>query len=284
MPIGLTVHRGHVAIVIALASGLAAYCRAFTGTYRLQLIMVQVPLLTALWLTGTRAPWLAWLFAIAFLMLSTLLPKKLWLQILELGAVLGISIILSVAISMVSGTNIRTPPTSVTSINGFSSGRIALWQDAIQFAIQRPVRGWGSGGFGSAYGARLISEHSVSPRLALTQAEYHIGDFSVFVMHGNGVIETLPIPTNSAHNVFLDQAVSYGLPGTLLFLALWAMIFRSVWRDSSWRWVGLLLAYWVFLLTWYDAVGYGHLPFVFVGAILGRSQPHQQHVRSEVQV
>lgn len=83
--------------------------------------------------------------------------------------------------------------------------------------------------------------------------------------------------TNKAHNLFLDTAVSVGLPGLALYLLLLGVFLAATVRGAGWGLEAVLVVYLVYGLTWFESAQFSHLAWwaLSVGLAL---QPSAQTV------
>lgn len=263
MPVGLTLHRGHAGIVLALAGLSVAYVRVLFGRWFAGFAFLQVSILTALWLTGTRAPWAAFLIGMGLLLAQLFrVQEKRRLLIEQLLLILS-SIGLALVLVIGADATQRVTPSLGTSVDRFSSGRLSLWAEAADFIARRPIIGWGAGGFGTAYAV------STAESMGVPLDSLRLFDYSFAYTDASGAEQAVLLPTNKAHNIVLDQLVAYGVVGLTLYMALWLSLLYRVWNSAYRVWIGILVAYGSFLFTWYDAVGFGHVPWLLGGILMG---------------
>ena len=130
--------------------------------------------------------------------------------------------------------------------------RVMIWRTSSELIAERPLLGWGAGGFAGAYAARIHREAS-----GWQAAEAH-----------------------DTHNEYLKVQVEAGLPGTLAFLAMIVLLWRHR-APSPYREGGLcLLAAWLVSSAFnshFETFGEAHLLGLLLGVLLA---PGAQGARS----
>lgn len=263
MPIGFTLHRGHVGIVLSLAGLVVIYLRALTKLRSLMSMFLLLPVLTALWLTGTRAPWMAFFVGATYLVFVYLLPRAKYRLTAELCGLVLVSIVCAAFLVAAGDARFREQPGLAAGTQRFTSGRIALWREAVGFIGQRPLLGWGAGGFGTAYGTNSAWARDVPTALVT------FSDYAAHYPLAGGSDAVVLLPTNKAHNIVLDMLLTYGICGLVCYCALWLALMWRVWNSAYRIWLGVFFAYLSFLLTWYDAPGFGQLPWLLGSVLVG---------------
>ncbi|MDD5296572.1 MAG: O-antigen ligase family protein [Rhodocyclaceae bacterium] len=170
--------------------------------------------------TPGRSGYLVLLVCTACLMLAELMNRqKNWKS--AAGAVLMLAAIVSaLALAPTSRERITLAFHEMTQYKEAqqetSMGiRVFFWKNTLQLISERPLSGYGTGAFGTAYG-RLVADR---PGLAGT-------------------------PAGDPHNQYMKIATEHGLPGLLVFLAMLGAALRQT-VPPPWRLLGLgVLAAW----------------------------------------
>lgn len=124
--------------------------------------------------------------------------------------------------------------------------RVVFWKNSLDLIAERPVFGYGTGGFAKAYGDR----------------------FAMPELGWRG------LPTADPHNQYLFIAVENGLVGLAVFIAILVAAFREARGPGVYRGIvrGMLLAWCVSSLfnSHFRTFPEGHLIWLMVGAMLAR--------------
>jgi O-antigen ligase len=132
--------------------------------------------------------------------------------------------------------------------------RVIIWRTSAEVIAERPLLGYGLGGFPAAYAARIKSKYSEGWR---------------------------SLPAADPHNQYLFLWAEAGVLGLLGFAALLAGAFRQG-ADDPLRAVGLgLLAAWCvnsLFSSHFQTFNEGHLIAVMLGAFLARSPEAKPHL------
>ena len=145
------------------------------------------------------------LLALCILLAVRLLPKKFWLAALALGVLFIVALantpgLLGSRIQQVAGEVSRWQPGANAS--GSSAGeRLEYYSNTMLMIMNRPLQGYGTGGFTPAYKA---------------------------VVEGRGMK-----PTRNPHNEYLLVTAQVGGAGLLLMLALFVAQWRSAGADGD---------------------------------------------------
>jgi len=135
-----------VMFTLVLPFILIKFDQAFTTKHRVIAVILLLPLLYAIWLTGSRGGFLATLAIIGAYAMSRL--KISFFTMLKVG------VLLSVVYAMA--------PTYLTEIkdeNKSAQHRVDMWQEGVEMLEQNPVFGIGKGNF-KIYTGRLIAHNS----------------------------------------------------------------------------------------------------------------------------
>lgn len=269
MPIGFTSNRGHVAFILAALTVLVlvALVRGWLrDTYAWPL---YVAFLTALYLTSSRGPQLAFALGMLYLLIRFWrVPEGRRVMLLAFTPLLlGAALLAS---GLVGSGQIRTlPPLRAIVENpfGFTSARTDLWASALDGVRARPLFGWGFNGFGLAWPHVNDFDVRWATYLARDESNRAVGvveilrnNHSTFEYLGeDGHVHRVRTLTNKAHNIILDTAVSVGLVGLTLYALLFGFFVYVTARGEGWGLEVLGIVYLVFGLTWFESAQYSHL-------------------------
>jgi O-antigen ligase len=131
-----------------------------------------------------------------------------------------------------------------------SSGRQLLWKAALGGIRAEPLFGYGGSNF-EYYWASFLSKEELNEftKGYVKDVSYvkHNGIFFVSKDKNEKVIFFRIIDWH-AHNIFLDKATHYGIPGLLFYLSIIFLSIKNGFRDKSYLTV---LVYQIYLLTWF---------------------------------
>jgi len=259
MPIGLNLHRGQAGAVLFLTLVLGFWeavgpsqkltKEMASWFWRLVLLAASIAIVQV----RTRAPWIS---AASGIIALTVLAVKARLATLKIIQAISI-VVAGVAVGILLGNSLgwnetaRRLPSPSAGVDALASGRLTLWRLAIEGVRERPLLGWGSDGFGIMLAHRESLRHGETLR--------SMGDNYFYTLDEEGQVHARPIATNKAHNVVLDILVSYGVVGLVAYGAVILTTLQLVRRSKSWPVLGILIAYGLYLVTWYDAVGHLHM-------------------------
>jgi hypothetical protein len=222
---------------------------ALFAKYRLLGYMLALPLLAALWLSGSRAGWLALPIVMLCLALHLRVAahhgdethKRLEIpggnRVLAIG--IGVTVFAIVAIGLAvlaTGEGVRV--TAITQ-------RVDLWRDVLVLIAQSPWLGIGFNQLNFAW--------------TLTPLPQRSGD--VF---------------DHAHNLPLHVAAELGIPGTLLLssLLLGALLLAALRSTASWRWIAIGIvgvSLWQSLFEYPMWFAHFLLPVAAIGALVANT-------------
>lgn len=181
-----------------------AFALVSSGSARRIALASSLLIITAIVCSGTRGAWVG-LFAgaITFAFLEAksgarfLLSRGRWVPVAAIALIITIALCLLVA-SNPASQSIALRAKSFVADGLTGSGRTLLWRDSIKMVPAFAIRGCGPEGFRKA-----------------------------FLPYKSKELAQLAPQTNneSSHNSYLDAAVSYGLPGLALYLAVIASTF-----------------------------------------------------------
>ena len=282
MPIGLYSNRGHVAFVLA-AIGLLALLAAFKQWLKPGPCGVIYAMTTAtLFCTRNRAGVLAFLAATLYLLWQFWgryrFPARSRKYLLfGLG-----SVVICGAIGLLFVAPIRERVQALVSDGGlerFSTGRLYLWSLCLKGFFARPFFGWGFNGFGISqlFTADWTDAHLkyLDNGIAIARVT-GLDDFTFDYLGVDGVSHIGMLITNKAHNYFLDTLVSVGIFGLIAYtLAIAAPCLLA--RKTRLHGIeAIVLAYFIYTLTWYETAQFSHLAWWALSAVLGHSQDSEQ--------
>ena len=237
-PIALYSHRGHAAIVLTLTAVISVvgwkWKLISDRTSRLALLLI----LPALLFTNTRTAVLSLIVALFYL-----LGRQYYKQLIP-AIFIGF-----LAISAMTFT--RPLNWNRASVAQVMSSRSPVWELAVRGIQQRPLFGWGFGGFGIAY--PFVTNPNNIPEIV------NLGHFSYDYTALNRQVRTEKIPTYKAHNLILDTGVSTGILGLLACFALWGYCFYSVIKSPNIGIEAVAIAYTTFALAWFESAEYAHI-------------------------
>jgi len=206
--IGHSNYLGNFLLYVApLGAALALVSR---GSARRAALAASVLSVLAIAFTGTRGAWVGLVVAgLALLLLlrpdrtKNIGARASRKTMLRLGVVaLGVLVLLAiVSVSPASRSIVLRARSMITENTG--AGRTVLWRDSVKMVKDYALAGCGPEGFRKAF---LPYKSDELARLAPG------------------------INNESSHNSFIDAAVSYGLPGAILYVAIIASSFSLLWR------------------------------------------------------
>jgi O-antigen ligase/tetratricopeptide (TPR) repeat protein len=177
-----------------------AFALALVSSGRTRRIALAASLLiiTAIVCSGTRGAWvglIAGAIMFAFLEVRSarnLLVKRKWVPVAATAFILVIAFGLLVASNPASNSIILRAKSFITD-GATGSGRTVLWRDAVKMVPAFAIRGCGPEGFRKAF------------------LPYKSNELARLAPHTNN---------ESSHNAYLDAAISYGLLGLVLYVAV----------------------------------------------------------------
>jgi O-antigen ligase len=183
-----------VTATVFMLTYLALSYRSLGRWSRLLLIAATVGGLAASALCNSRGPLLA--LAIGLVAAGCLLGKWRWV----------VSVLVALGLLMVAVAP-EYPRVFVQRVQNDLAlanpdGRLFIWTNALRIAEDSPVFGCGPGNFGEAYAEQNISAANI-------RGQSH------------------------AHNDFLNQAATGGVPGLALYLLFWIVVVARLWRTRS---------------------------------------------------
>ncbi|GAA5336103.1 MULTISPECIES: O-antigen ligase family protein [Thermus] len=280
MPIGLTSHRGHAAGVLALLGLFVAGHYLGKPSRRLLFLFALGSL--ALWFTQTRGGWLALWVPLLSLGLFWARPMRtpgVW-RLLAAGALTFGVYWGATHLHLVEFRRFFAElGADFAEANAFSSGRLELWQKALEALPLRPLLGWGFDGFARAYPYAVDWNGkeqdqmpiALTPPVRVIQGE----DRLIYLEDAKGLRLLAPSPYAKAHNLVLDLILSVGILGGLAYL-LWLGLTLG---QASWDrlpWVLVLVGYILYGLTWYDSVHVTPIALLALGAFWVRDETWQK--------
>lgn len=215
-------------------------------------------------LTYTRAAFLGSFLVWAWAFRLPLSRRSLVLA----GAALCGGLLLGLGLASSKGTSGGKELGSSTSLES----RWLLWKAVLRGVQERPLTGFGGGVF-HLYSPKFLSEEDLA-RLVRLESGYKLLErkgLALLVEDEKGRRILLRLSGLKAHNEVLDKAVTWGIPGAALFLAL---VLGGVVRGLSGspntiRMVLALVAYALFLGLWYLPPEAGGPFWAVLGAIWG---------------
>lgn len=267
MPIGLYSNRGYTGFVLA-GIGSIGLLGLLCGWLPSVIIGALLSVVIALFCTQTRAAMLAFVFAISYLFIRYRSRFSARRSIIFLFV--GILLVSCLSLFGYGAYRvITTPPNlevekqySPNQLEQFSTGRLHLWELAIQGIAERPMFGWGFNGFGISfpYTADWQGRHSSylfdkAPVVQITE----IKDFTFNYLSQDGEIHTGRLLNNKANNLLLDSALSTGILGLVCYIMLLSFCLWHLNKTPFWGFDVLVVVYLVFTFTWFESAQFSHL-------------------------
>ena len=277
MPIGLYWHRGHAGFVMAFAASLALAMGLESWWPRSVSLGVATLLVAGTALSATRAPWLALGCATGAAFVIDVVRRRAtpgrWAPVF---VSVGIGVLAALGVHQLAAApkthNLAAERAiSYATIDSAASGRVELWRHAWQLIQARPVLGWGFHSFGPV----VVSgaQPGIGLRLPDPGLRTQGTTFGWMVLPGgqepNGDVRSVRIPSNRAHNMWLDWAVQLGVVGCVLVALVMALLLWAGLRQPNTLLVTPIVAYLVYGLFWYDSPQYTPMVYLVLGLALG---------------
>lgn len=275
MPIGFYSNRGHAAFVLA-AVGILALLALLQRWLQPRLCGIIYALLgVALLCTRNRSGALAFLAATLYLLWQfwgrDRLPRR-WRLYLQFG-LLAAAICGAIGLLGFAPLQERLQASiGDGSLERFSTGRLYLWSLCTKGFLARPLFGWGFNGFGIS---QLFTADWTGAHLRYLDEGIEIArvirldDFTFDYLGVDGVDRIGMLITNKAHNIFLDTLVSVGVLGTAVYALAIAGPCLLARRTRLHGIEAVVLAYFVYTLTWYETAQFSHLAWWALSAVVG---------------
>ncbi|HEV8353887.1 MAG TPA: O-antigen ligase family protein [bacterium] len=197
---------GYLTVIVPVALALALSASPPRST--LWLAIAAAGLVAAV-LTFTRAAWVA--LAVAMPLFFVLAGRTAWWthrRAIATGA--AVAVVVAVVLLMRTGDlapAAERAASTLTLQTGSASQRVYIWEQTLGLIRQRPLLGWG---------LETLREVFPYDRAAL---ERYFG--------------RRPVIIDKAHNDVLQVAVSVGLPGAAVYVAVWILVLLAAYR--LWR-------------------------------------------------
>lgn len=273
MPIGLTSNRGHAAFIVAATAILALVSLLRGWLQKRYAWPLYALLVVAVYLTSTRGAQLAFGVGLLYLLVRfwRVVGARRVVLIALIPVVLGSTMILGSSVLGVSTGKRSLPPlnTFFKRPEAFLSFRPAYWRTAVEGIRQRPLLGWGYGGFGLAFGYANDFDKKFKVYLAVGDnkngvripiARLQGTDHYFFRYFGpDDQLYRGRVMSSKAHNIFLDMTLSLGLLGLVLYVLLLGLLTAISSRGSGWGLEAVTVVYLVYGLTWFDSAQFTHL-------------------------
>jgi len=232
--------RGHLAGFLCIGFGLLLYMLKANLNYQWLGYLVCI----AIGATQNRSSLIA-----VFLVLCVILLQKLKQKF----AIVGLSILFLGSGFFLSQELLWKDKTIVFRTQGdLTSGRSLLWKSALNGILASPVFGWGGIDYAAHWGNFLTKNELVAYfKMADFGGDYRSHSNSLYILknkEGDLVFKSFDIWY--AHNDFLDRSLNYGLVGYILYFIILIYSVKNGWSDKS---VIGIIAYQIFLLTWFPA-------------------------------
>jgi O-antigen ligase len=267
MPIGLYSNRGHASFVLSagICSLVAAWFNSWLKHYFWKVALLVM--VVSLCLTQTLAGIGACLLSIAFLLFKGgqvhRFRDSFW-QYSSLRKALTILLAFIIFITFIVFISNKLGK-SYINVEELLTGRLYLWEVSIEGIFRRPWLGWGFNGFGISHlftgdwvgllNSQIPNATSVSKILDLHETTFDFLDM-------DGEIHSGAVFSHKAHNIFLDLALSTGLPSAIayLFLMLYSLC-KLLGSTKWWPMSSIVIAYLLFTQTWFESAQFSHLPW-----------------------
>ncbi len=257
LPVVTFLGRGHLMGTIAFGVG-TALALWFHGKKWLGIPIFITSIL--LGIASHRAPWLSLLLVIPFCWWKT---KNLVTTFLAVLAI-GVGVFVGIQVLQTSGVTVRAVESGTTL-----STRSILWKAAIG-GIQAKPFGWGGAHFNHFF-YQFLSEKEIKESLKLELGMTFIKVIGVGELNPLFTVMTADKKTTSigillwkAHNQVLDIGLMWGIPGLLIYIAIFFHALRGLGVLNPLS-VGVLV-YAIFLLTWFIPPNIEALVMVVLGA------------------
>lgn len=195
-----------------------------------------------------------------------------------------------IALPLLSNSLSHTLGTSQSNFKSYNSTstlntRLLLWKAAINAASDRPITGWGDETFAYQAFEHLDdgdARELLREELGLSKEYTIIHKGSSYYAFRDGGIDgqTGSILYLRAHNIFIDELYSKGLPGLILFCCLILFLLQDVYkrnRESFTPFIISLVPYTVYLLAWFYVPTVTPLYFMLIGLMMADLRnPNQQ--------
>jgi hypothetical protein len=247
-PIGSYSHRGYAGFTLAMASVLSVIALKNKWLPMYLTLPLTIFYTITLSLSGVRGAIVAMLMG--WLWLFFVAPQRRVvarvLVVLSLVSVLGLG--WATLDRRIENADVYASTPMGVVLKHVTSDRVYLWWKAKKSITARPWLGWGFSGYSIADATILCG---TSMELVALE-EYYLYCKSDF-----GDVVTKVEESTSAHNFFLDKALSLGILGTASYLVLLGCYVANVSKMSPLA-LGAIIAYFVYLITWYDSGQLSH--------------------------
>nr|WP_233218892.1 O-antigen ligase family protein [Deinococcus arcticus] len=234
-------------------------------------LSAAVVLITWAWLgCWTRGAWLAGGISLVWLLVwDSLSRQKLVLRPLIVGMTL---FAFTAALGPTEGRNLSISGEGDTQALGDSSGRSLLWISAIGGISQKPLTGWGPPALWRFMATQPSQVLMASNGLVNVQVIKRLQQTpeqppGFLIRHTDGRKELLYLSINKVHNEYLDYALTFGVPASVLFLTVLIMGILQAKSDVTGISAGLL-AYACYLFTWPEIIRFAPLAWLCMGIAL----------------
>lgn len=216
--------------------------------------------LSGLLMSSTRGAWIAGLTSLIILVIKRKLTGSLIISIIT--AIIFFSL------------TIQFLPRSDIATNGIQndSGRSVLYKSAIIGIKMGPILGLGPLGLWQVIDKRpkddILSESGLQEIIYSRKIEGNLSQapsYVVFFKNGDKTIHS--IPANKVHNEYLDYALTYGIPASMMFILIFTTSLFKSWKFNPFI-AASVAAYGTYLATWPDTVGFSPIAWFVLGLAL----------------
>ena len=290
-------HRGHFGIVACLGLLVAAgsMLRRASPSARLTALSDAAIVVTAfgVMVSSTRAPQLA-----AGVGLVLLWGGVIWLarggdatipgkprQVLARCGRQALSVMLGFVLA--AALLVSAGDTRAASLFGFAAGQVSAeavftgtsgraepWALTIDAWSGSPWIGRGFLAFHGVQAEPIVRRAVDDGALTLEEARrVHVTEATVHVIRDDGALWWRFLWGTKPHNVLLELLLSVGLVGTVAVLSVYGLALMQFVRRREVLGLAIVVAWFTYLVFWYESVQYSALVWALLAVLLARAQP-----------
>lgn len=276
LPIMTFPQKGHLAGMFALVAGVAMALRPR---------FLTAVLAFGIGLTVNRSAGVAVLVASLVPLLSA---RRGWRSALSLLVLCAVGLAAGVGTVKLVDLSAGTHSKQVASVGSVKS-RVYHYLASVRGIAARPIFGWGGGNFDLTW-PNYLSDNEMQRFGRLEWGFAHVDRVSdyqgglpmLLARDGDGKKVAAQVLAFKAHDVALDAALLWGLPGAAMYLTLLALGLRGLGRKDPLSWG--LLAYLVFLLLWFVIPDTQGVLWAILGVAAGSNRSRSGSWRREATV
>jgi O-antigen ligase len=284
-------HQGFVAAFLGVALVTYGVWRLLAGKLRILDVALFLLLVAALVACGGRAGLLAAIIVLVGFLLVVLVRERQRL-FRRAALLLAAGLLVGIGVALTSSHAQHRLDRVVVAAKGSDPSlnhRLVFWQVGFKALLHRPLTGYGANAFprvvwrfASPRQAKEIMTEYI-PR-SLVDSTVHLGRYAATFDPSRHKLELHIMDAYSSHNYFLDMALSYGIPVTLLFTLF---LLSSAWALYKTR-TPLALAvlcglatYLLYAMFWFSTLSVDPVVWGLLGIGLSsvRPGPQRQSVR-----